>query len=87
MEYEGRDMPSKKDVFSVVRSCSQGGCVPHMDNCTDTLKTNPGCMIRYCCDSHSLCNGVGHVAPAVGQFTWMVLVLVASVSFRVFGVG
>lgn len=56
VEYRGRDVRTKTDYFSVTRSCSQGACLSHADNCTEQLLTNPGCMVRHCCRGHSLCN-------------------------------
>ena len=56
MEYRGRDSTSNVDYYSVVRSCSNGVCVPHADNCSEKLITNPGCMVRHCCQNADLCN-------------------------------
>ena len=70
VEYRGHDSPSKADYSSVVRSCSQGECIPHSDNCSDTMKIDPGCMVRYCCDNYSLCNQAGILYVSL---LWMIL--------------
>ena len=56
VEYYGKDIASMTYYTSVIRSCSQGHCIPHADNCSDKLLANPGCMIRHCCDDRNLCN-------------------------------
>lgn len=54
--YQGRDAKTNTDYLSTVRSCSQGECFNHVDNCSEQLLTNPGCMVRHCCNGNNLCN-------------------------------
>lgn len=61
VEYRGRDAQTKTEYTSITRSCSQGTCIPHVDNCTDDLLSNPGCMTRRCCNDKNLCNGAQHI--------------------------
>ena len=73
VEYYGRDALTSTYITTVIRSCSQGVCIPHIDNCTDKLLANPGCMLRHCCQDGNLCNGATRVQ--VGILTLLVVFL------------
>ena len=78
VEYYGRDAQTSTYITTVIRSCSQGVCMPHIDNCTDKLLANPGCMLRHCCQDGNLCNGAtsvqgGIMTMLVVLFLWNIL--------------
>ena len=73
VEFWGRDQRTNTEYTSVIRSCSQGECIPHADNCTAEMLTNPGCMTRYCCNDRSFCNG--SVKPSKSTYTLLVFSL------------
>ncbi|ELT90385.1 hypothetical protein CAPTEDRAFT_228978 [Capitella teleta] len=62
--YKGRDYVTQTDYHAITRSCSQQECLPHVDNCTENLLMNPGCMTRYCCP-FSMCNNAPAASPAL----------------------
>ena len=52
------DLPLKKNSFSFYsKMLSWKMCILHADDCLDTLKTSPICMVRYCRNAHNLCTG------------------------------
>ena len=77
VEYYGRDALTSTYITTVIRSCSQGVCIPHIDNCSDKLLANPGCMLRHCCQDDNLCNGATSVQ--VGILTMILVVFLLNI--------